>query len=208
MEHNLPLDIDLSRGRSAESFFVPLIPDRFGIEAWRADQSCFDLHIPHNSWCAITTLRMALLLEGMEAPSQEELFEDACKHGVYKWQEGKGWIGAYHAEFASFLYRHGFLGHFVQGLSPDDVASTLARGIYCILRVSPAIRFLDTVEPEKKVGHVVLCFGYRTKEDGRYFRIHNCAGFASLNSQIDFPVHESRLKQVFSGDATVFRRHS
>lgn len=205
---SLPQNIDLSRGRPAESFFVPLIPDRFGLEVWRADESCYDLRIPHNSWCAITSLRMALLLEEMEAPSQEELFEAACQEGVYRWQEDKGWIGAYHKEFASFLYQHGFVAQFVQGLSPDHIASALARGMYCILRVSPAIRFPDMVAPEKKVGHVVLCFGYCTNENGRYFRIHNCAGFASLNSQIDFAVHESRLSQVFSGDATIFRKRA
>lgn len=207
MGDTIPLSVDLSKGKRPEDFFVPLIPDRFGLEAWRADPDCFDLSLPHNSWCAITSLRMALLLEDMVAPSQEELFEDACKCGVYQWEVGKGWIGAYHVPFASFLRRHGFVGRFVQKLEPQDIAKILARGFYGILRVSSAIRFPDTIQPDTKTGHVVFCFGYTSGEQEREFRIHNCAGFATLQSQIDFRVPELRMKQVFSGDATFFRRH-
>jgi hypothetical protein len=207
-KRDLPLQVDLTNGRPPEEFFVPLIPDRFGLEAWREDPGCFDLTIPHNSWCAITSLRMALLLENITAPSQEELFEDACNSLVYEWREDRGWIGAYYRPFTSFLSRHGFVGRFVQGLTSKHIAGALARGMYCILRVSPTIRFLNMTAPNTKVGHVVFCFGYSTNKQGRQFHIHNCAGFASLDSQIDFQVSEARMEQVFSGDATIFRRRS
>lgn len=202
----LPERVDLSGGVPPESFYVPLISDRFAVEEWRASGASKDYRIPSSNWCAMTCVRMLLLRERGEAPSLEELFDSACDADVYVRQEdGSGWKGAYHVRLVHFLETLGFQARFRKHLHVSDIAKSLARGQYGLLSVGPDIRYLKDEEPEKQNGHFVFAFGYESTPASRLFRIHNSAGFASLNTQIDVAIPETRMAQVFSKSAIFVR---
>jgi hypothetical protein len=206
-------NIDLSHGSRAEDFFVSLIEDRFKMEAWRASPQCFDRTIPSSNWCAMTCLRMLLLLQKFPSPSLEKLFEDACTSEVYVWDDGAdteniGWRGCYHKKLAVFIRQYGFEAHHRTSLVTGDIADALDNDWFVIPSVSPEIRFPHRRRnPIQRNGHVVLVYAYRSHKDesNRSFLIQNAAGFASKNSQIGVRISERRMQQVFGGHATFVR---
>jgi hypothetical protein len=198
--------IDLSRGRAPEEFYTCLIEDPMKVEEWRASDGAHDHTIPSSNWCALTCLRMILLLEGREAPSLEYLWERACAAGVYVLGAGnRGWIGAYHERLASFIKEFGFDAINLKDLTMDLIAEALSSGNYVIPSVSPDIRYALDLEPRHTDGHMVLCYKYQIDEPGRMFTIQNSAGFASIGTQIGVPIPEARFRQVFSGNAILVR---
>ena len=200
MRH-IPSGMDLSRGRAPEEFYVCLIEDPMKVEEWRASDEAHDHTIPSSNWCALTCLRMILLLEGKKAPSLEHLWERACAAGVYVQKEGHhGWVGAYHQPLAAFIEEFGLDAIYLKDLTTDLVAEDLFHGNYVIPSVSPDIRYSLDLEPVRRNGHVVLCYKYHTDVTGRVFTIQNSAGFASINTQMGVAVPEARFKQVFSGN--------
>ncbi|HRH55455.1 MAG TPA: hypothetical protein PK609_01160 [Candidatus Paceibacterota bacterium] len=200
---------DLSRGKSPDDFYVCLISDRHAVEAWRESSAPFDYTIRSSSWCALTCVQNILKIEDKYVPSLNDLFEEACRHGVYVWKDDpakRGWKGAFLARLPAFLNYQGYSARFEQNLTPEGIAQALASDYYVIARVSPEIRFLHDTPPKEKTGHFVLVYAYETADDGTLvFRIQNSAGFASLNSQAGVPVSEARMAQVFSGDAILVR---
>lgn len=204
----LPHTVDLSRGRPPEEFYTCLIRDPKKVEAWRASPEALDFSIPSSNWCAMTCLRMLLLLHNKQAPSLDELFERACGAGVYNLKEDGTWAGAHHEPLARFVDQFGFTTNSLHNMHTWSLAMALAEGQYAIASVSPDIRYpANTKEPEKKSGHLVLVYGYRTIQDQIYFLIQNSAGFASLESQMGVCILHRRMQQVFSGRALFVRPH-
>ena len=206
-------NIDLSHGMTPINFYTCLIGDRFGVEAWRNSPRCFDLSIPSSNWCAMTCLRMLLLVHRLPSPPLDELFGAACTAGVYEWNYGtdnrpQGWRGCYHTKLASFITQYGFEAHHRASLMTDDIADALDNDWFVIPSLSPEIRFpLRRRSPQQRNGHVVLVYAYRSHKNGnnRSFLIQNSAGFVSKNSQIAVRISERRMKQVFGGHATFVR---
>lgn len=206
---NFPIKIDLSRGQDPKEFYTCLIPDQSGVEAWRVNPSALDHRIPSSNWCALTCLRMALLLEDGVVPDLEKLWERACERHVYTPKtDGTGWYGAHHEPLARFFGEFGFEAKHCDNMSTASITQALVDGYYVLPSVSPEIRFPRDTDPAKKTGHMVFVYGYDTGVDGRNFLLQNSAGFASLNSQIAVRVSEKRLQQVFSGRAILVRRQN
>lgn len=202
----LPKSVDLLNGILPSECFQCQIEDRFAVEKWRASRAPFDFRIPCSNWCLGTAFRMALLASDMQASEMPELFDKMCVASVYTWKpDHSGWTGAHHDAFLAFVREsYDFDVMRWEDMTPECVASALAQGYYALLSTGPAIRFAEG-GPKKKSGHFVFVYAYDTVKGKRVFRINNGAGFASLNSQIDFPVHEDRLREVFSGRGIMLR---
>jgi hypothetical protein len=196
--------------KAAEDFYVPLIPDRFKLEEWRASPAALDHTIPSSNWCAMTLVRMTFLAYDLKAPTLEELWEGACAAGVYVPKRvGEGWSGAHHEPLATFIERLGFSVIREEATTLNLVKSIVTESLpwVAFLSVSPEIRFHRDTEPTKRNGHMVLAYDCERLVDGsRVFLIQNPAGFASLNSQIGVRISETRLQQVFSGNAIFVSR--
>lgn len=202
----LPTSVDLLRGMPPSECFACQIEDRLGVEKWRASKAALDHRIPTSNRCLCVSYRMTRLAAKLPAPSSDELFDDMCAFGVYTWKaDNSGWAGAHHDAFLEFVRQsQDFDVMRWEDMTPECVASALAQGYFPLLSVGPAIRFTKG-GPKKKAGHFVFVYAYDTVNGKRVFRINNGAGFASLDSQIGFPVHEDRLLEVFSGRGILLR---
>ncbi len=205
--------------KNPSDIFVCQIPNAAEVEEWISGDT-FDLKDPEQHWCAMCCVRMLLLAEDMPAPSLEDLFKEACRHGVYQQDEYIGWRGAYHKELASFINSYlpaskwlqrqasAHRGKKIRATSDNkffNLEATIRSGCYALLSVHPDIR-LDTDEtPPNKRGHFVFVYGVQVCGDETFFLLNNPAGFQSNNSQIGARVSAKRLEQVSSGDCVLIK---
>lgn len=197
------------RSRMDEPVFVAQFEPRESVEARIANRCNEDLNVPEWNWCGVCCARMMVLGVRGDAPSMEEMYRKAFdEYGVFRMIGGEV-VGSYHRELARYLCdEFGFDARAMRGLGADDVAKILDEGGCLIASVSAKIRFLDGEAPVKKTGHLVLVYRVVDADGGRYFVLHNSAGFVSLGTQEAVRISEKRFMECFSGNGiAVFLRH-
>jgi hypothetical protein len=199
--------------KDPKSFFVCQIGQPENVESWIANIGDIDTAAKERHWCAMCCVRSLLLAEDLPAPSLEELFDAACRHGVYRADPEMGWRGAYHKELAEFVsgmtgtrafaHRAMTTRHNHQGRL--SLGQWIGFGHYILLSVHPDIRLTESPEPESKRGHFVLVYGFKAERGVEQFLLHNSTGFASNRSQAGVWVPSRRIDQMSCGDGVVVR---
>lgn len=189
-----------------EQFFVnqftPAEKTEEIVAGWKEE---YDL-LPEWNWCGMCCSRMITLSLKKNPPSLNEMYQTAFKdYSVYQWHNGKI-LGAFHKKLARYLRKaFGLKAKAKRGLSLEDIANHIRRDRFVIASVTPEIRFLDTSEPKRKSGHLVLVFGVEQTADGLIFIVHNPSGSLQRNSQVSARISTERFVQCFSGNGIVVK---
>ncbi|MFA6591435.1 MAG: C39 family peptidase [Patescibacteria group bacterium] len=184
--------------------FVPQVEPRESVEEQLENRKEEDLNLPHWNWCAICCVRMIVLGLGFEVPDMIDMYNTATeKYGVYRLVDGRI-IGAYHRELASYVKgEFGLKARALRRQSTDNVARWISRGYYFIASVSSDIRKTGAEVPIRQNGHLVLVYDVLETSEGRFFILHNSAGFSRTNTQSEVLVSENRFAQCFSGNGLI-----
>lgn len=200
-----------------EDFYVCQISEPTKVEEWVASAGTLPREVPERHWCAMCCVRGLLLVEQLPAPPLEELFDLACRQGVYRSDSRLGWVGAYHKELADFIntvrvveQRKATARRNIEIVSTPEnpwfnMEKLISTGCIVLLSVHPNIRLRTNVQPPHKRGHFVLVYGVRHMGGETYFLLNNPAGFQSQDSQIGMAVSAERLQQVSSGDGIIVK---
>ncbi len=187
--------------------FVAQFEPREATEERITNRENEDLNAPEWNWCGVCCARMMVLGVRGDAPSMDEMYRKAFdEYGVFRMIDGEV-VGSYHRELARYLCdEFEFDAMPKRGLRPDDLVKIVREGGCFIASVSAKIRFLEEETPMKKVGHLVLIYDVVETSEGRWFVLHNSAGFASLGTQEAVHVPEQRFMDCFSGNGIVVFR--
>jgi len=184
--------------------FVPQVEPRESVEELIGEWKEEDINLPHWNWCAICCVRMIVLGLGLEAPDMIDMYNTATeKYGAYRMVDGKI-LGAYHRELARYVKGEFCLKARALRRQPTaNVAKWVSRGYYFVASVSSDIRKHSTEAPKRQNGHLVLVYGVRETLEGRFFVLHNSAGYSRTNTQSEVLVSEERFAQCFSGNGLI-----